>query len=436
MYVLSKPTELDIFIGDDQFSGELSPDTMVKTNNFTKIKNLGNYNFSNISGITINSHKHLFVCDSGLKLLIKYDLNDIFNLNTSVTPQKVLEIYNGDRDSENVIDFSPSIIDVQTTTDDLLVYDTYSNSIIILDLNLNERLKFSIDNENIEVADVKFGSDSNIYILHTNGYLLRYTLYGEKIDGGFMRDPLQQQNNLEVYKKISFSDNIEGAFYILTNLSVFRKYIQRFGESVGSFLLPTVISYTLIGGKNSTMGGELSATAATVNLNTFAVGVKNIVETNYVDITLSNNGKIYILGNNLLLAISDVETFITLYDTNNLQYSIPLNDIKVSDDELDQEFVFNWSIQKLIYNIYNLYHSIDQKAILDYTEIGEEIFYNTQTVIKPEMPDNNNLEIGLNEIWSSAVFNRVLENVYSTQQKVLNILEIEKLDKPPVTLII
>lgn len=432
MYVMAKQTELDIFVGDDQFDVDYTIETMIKTDNFTKIRDLGNYSFENITSVKITSEKHLLVCDANLKLIIKYDLNDIFYLNSTTTRQRVMEIYNGDRDEESIIDFSPKYLDVDSITNTIFVYETYNNSIFILDKNLNKIRNFSLDNVGLTVSDVKFGSDSNIYILHTNGYLLKYDINGNKLQAGYMRDPLQKRDENEIYLKLSFSSNIEGAFYVLTSSSVFRKYIQRFDENVGSFLLPKVISYTLIGGKNTTMSGGLSA----VNANTYVVGKKEITETNYVDITLSNNGKIYILGNNLLLGINDVESFIELYDTTNLTYSIPLSSIQLQDDELEQDFVFNNAFQKIAYNNYLLYHSIDKQAIIDFTDIGEEIFYDTQITLKPELPTNKNLSIGVNEIWSSGVLNRPIENIFNIQSSILEILNTDTLSKEPVTLII
>jgi hypothetical protein len=239
-------------------------------------------------------------------------------------------------------------------------------------------------------------SDENLYILYDDGYCTKHSSSGESLNSGYFKDALELSSN---YKSLVFSEINKNSIFVVTNKSIFKKDKDRFDKPIGSF--------------------------------NFIHRESNFrfIDT-YYDVDTSEN-TIYVLTSSGILAVEDVDFYNHLYQTNKRNEFI---DIELAyDDELEQDFVFNEKFQRLIFNHLLYYHLINKKPIIDYSTNGEEMFGGFITAPKKTI-DINSYLIGINEVYSSSVFNRCIEKIYELQEIIIEIISPSKKDRQPITL--
>jgi hypothetical protein len=364
---------------------------------YSNVKPNGNLSFENIKEIELSDDGFLYVLDDFLELLIIYDMNDII-LNSVFTGkiQQIKKIVNGNQLKKQTNGFSPSAISLSNGY--AYVYNSFNSSVIKFDKNFNIVDSFSVQyTPKIEISGMVLDSDENVYLLYADGYSTKSNNNGELLKSGYFKDALGAG---EEYLNIEISNKDNKNLFIITNKSVFKKDADRFDKSIGSF-----------------------------DFDNRESQFKYI--SNFYDIEVSSNS-LYILTNYGIIVLDDVDYYLHLYQTDKLSNNIIGYEIAY-DDELEQEFVFNEKFQRLVYDHLLYYHLIYRRPVVDYSPKGNELYGGFVTVKKDNI-DINSYLVGINEVFSSAVFNRCIEKVYEIQEKIIEVLDAKRKEIAPVTL--
>lgn len=395
LIIFATDTSIDFFVNDNLLT-VANPQLSSINISYSSIKT--NLFYQNISDIEIGEES-LYVADSSLGLIVKYNISDIiFDDNFSLS-DRVSKIV--DNQTLFVDEFSPKKIYFKDKK--IYCYDDFNNKIFIYTDDLFLETSFVIeDKEGVEVTDISVNADL-IYVLYSDGQLNRYS-GSELIDSVIIAEVQNNQN--EIFKKIVFSNIDDNVFYLLTDKNIHKKFISKLGSYIGIF----------------------------------AFNIEN--DQDYNDINIINDATfdlLFVLDQKRLHFIKEKGVINLLYDENNINDTFDVSDILIQDDELSQDYVYNASLQKLIFNHLLLAQSIFYKIILDYDSNGNPIYGGLDNITEDEKSNfdiiTNSYYFGINEVLSSIVFNRVIENLHSLQKKLLIVIaEREPLDFEPVTL--
>jgi hypothetical protein len=232
----------------DQYSAILTTGSALKVINFDTYATyltaaysldvvVPNYNvpFNTITAFAQTS-TFLFVLDSGLNRLIKYDATG-FLTDDPIKKNKLFFINSiGNRgDFNSKAEFNnPKSITVYKN--DIFVLDSGNSSVKIYDINLNwkQTSRLYVDFLSAFPIDIKCDSTGKIYILTDKNKLFIYKDYTFQEKSVISLDSI---NENEVFKKLSFSKYDTNIFYIYSNKNVYKKFVSSPEQIVGKYLL-------------------------------------------------------------------------------------------------------------------------------------------------------------------------------------------------------
>ena len=110
--------------------------------------------------------------------------------------------------------------------------------------------------------------------------------------------------------------------------------------------------------------------------------------------------------------------------------------MKINSLELEQDFVYNAVIQKMIYNTFLLYNSLLFQAFIETDENGILVFKYLENLQNSEPLDKNLVFYGQNEVFSYQTFNRAFKEIYDIQLKILDLLQFNVVESSTNTLFI
>lgn len=361
-----------------------------------------NLYFQNINDIYYDNNNSLYVTDLSSNILYKYDASG-FNSNDSVLQNRLF--------LKKKIGGLGTIYDkyefqfpkgVSVFQDNVYVLDSGNGCIKKYDNNLNWLKTFNLLRDLLSAFPVSMisNNDGKFLILTNTKKLFVYkNEFTEKTEINIAN---QLDDNEKLLKlKISASDN--NIFYLVTDKNVYKRFITNPYYNIGKYLF-----YSF-------------------NINT------NPTITSFMSISAYDGDKNIIFGKS-----GNTGIFMSFYDNINLYdiLSVPefdiysLEQIKVSEEEYMQNWVFNKSLSKMLLNLMRLRDQIIGKFIFSRDYRGNIVFNFTRYLTPAERESiyfDTTFEnfIGLNEVFSNSVVNRCLERLYNYQ---LNMLEILKED--------
>jgi len=406
----------------DRYSLFISNGTEIKVLNFNDAASYINIAFSqtevdagygvrykNVCDMEVYNN-FVFVLDSGLDTIVKYDASGFVGENT-VTNNRLFYVNSigntGNFQAKTAFNNPLGM----TVTDNLLyVLDSGNSSIKVFDTNLNWRQTYRLYTDFVSAFPVDIGSDnsSNIYVLTENKFIFKY-------DNKFTTKVVYDLNSLlqkdEQVKKIVFSQSNTNIFYLVTNKNIFKKLVSSPQSTVGKYLLylykydiPDEIIKAFASAP--TPGGDSDR--------------------------------------NILFSVSgNVGKFGNFYDNLNLFDVLAVNnfdiygskEIQFNRNEYLQSWVFNKNISKLIINHMRLRDEIIGKFIASLDYKGNLAFKGTRYLLPDEI-DSIYFEqditffIGANELLTSNIINRSLYKLFIIQQSLLNVLKAETVRIP------
>lgn len=359
-----------------------------------------------------------YVYDSGRHVLYKYNIKgltrqDAVILQQETTGRQLLEIVGGVGTAKTSTRFGDVVDIIYSSTDKhIYVLDSTDSqyTIKVYDNQLNWTATHDISLDFRRAAPIKIKQhQNNIHILTTNGDLYTYSV--DDLNAGLHN--ASRVDNLSVidfdfvvdehYKDILFSDTTANLCYVVTNKSIYKKYVSRLDRITGN------ISWV----KHNIVGGTFSPDIVTM------INRTNTLQ----DIML-------VIGS----CSDDEYRMLHFIDAENIQEMVSrsyeeqvflLDEIKLHPNETVSSFTYNKLLFKLLYNNSVILNNIKYVATVEIDYNADFIYPGIKYISQQEINTINstrdsNIYVGINELVTTGVFNRVIDSVIDDQQKVLN----------------
>jgi len=374
LFICVKTNQIDFFT-----SNTTTPSPLNTVINYNQIKDRGSQKFKNISFVKYYN-ENLYVYDSINETIMVYNLIPLLTDDSVIDNIKFLKHF---FKLKNIKSFDVNSNIYALSNNELLIYNSDFNLIQSYTLEENNPIDILLNN-NI------------IYILY-DSLIQTYSLDGKKIS----EYPIIPFSNTELFLKINFSEFDDNIIYILTNKFIY-KYTSTDFTFVSYFSSP-------------------------------------IVDNNYLDFIILNNNQsddIFVLDKSKLLFFKDKVNTVLLYDEINLKDKIDLTNLTIKNLELEQDFVYNSIIQKLIFNNLLLYNSLIYKGIVETDSQGVLKYSYLENLVNITNIELKTIFYGQNEVFSFQVFNRAFNEIYNIQQSIVDLLQMDVTENTTNTLII
>jgi hypothetical protein len=340
---------------------------------YDKVKDRGSMEFKNISYIKYNDEK-LYVYDNVYKNIYVYSLLSFLTDDIALLGIKFLRQFY--KINLTAFDFNSEICGI--TGSKLIKYNN----------DFNIKSEYVLD----ETNPIDIIASDNIYILYSN-YIDVYDSLVNKISR-INLIKIDSDNFIGV-ETSKFDDDV---LYVISD-----KYIYKYNTS-GQF----------IGYFNVSTNG----------LKDFSILEKADFE--YV----------FALDENKLHIFKDKIVTFKLYDEKNLLDRELLDNLQIMNLELEQDYVYNSILQKVIFNVFLLYNSLIFKPFVQTDTNGVLSFDYLENLVNTEILQKNDIFYGQNEVFSYQTFNRAFREIYTIQEKILKLIEFSVVENTTNTLII
>jgi hypothetical protein len=177
------------------------------------------------------------------------------------------------------------------------------------------------------------------------------------------------------------------------------------------------------------------------NINGEFIGYFNVTNGNkkyrhFSIIKKDDNDFIFGLDENKINLFKDKIISFRLYDEVNLLDREDISNLRINDLELEQDYVYNSILQKMVFNTFLLYNSLVYKAFIETDVNGILTFNHIENLVNVEFLERSNIFYGQNEVFSYQTFNRAFKEIYDIQLKILNVIEFDVVENTTNTLII
>lgn len=435
----------------------VNPDIPTITSNSDITHPSNGVRFQNIQDITISESNSLFVLDSTLGTIFKFDISGMLTLDDAVlkndTPGRLMTGMMGNIGelSDKTKFLNPVAM---TSVNDLIYvvdYDAQSGSsaIKVFDSELNWKHTKNLGQSlSAGPVDIKYNSDiKEMFILcHLPSYnnytnqtsttttgmpeIVRFdvdTLILTKSDNFYSESRHGTDLGGEIYRSINFSIENPNIMYIMSNYNMYKKYVTRPELFVGNFL---------IGEKN--------------------IGTGNSTDMNFQDFTIQpttltlydeHTSQYYTEFRDEIMIFDGVfETIHKFLEASNYEKSlqsdiesnfISFENLKIAPDELVSVFVYNKSILKALYNNVLILENVSRVFTTLYNNIGISKYIGFTYLTDKELgkltyeQSMNNL-IGINEPVMTSPVNRCLNEIYKLQLQILELVQEKSINDYPL----
>ena len=412
--------------------------------------------FQNITDMVVSESNHLFIMDSALKSIFKYDISGITTLDEAIlkndTPGRLMiKLIGGDgsvssksKFNENVAlctqDNKLYVLDRDIDTDNISVTES---AIKVYDAELNWVRNIDITPYiNSAPIDIAYNADLDRYyvlchdwsshnydagipdVTHISPELLELDGNLDYINTHTLYDfnKLDPELGNEKHKRIMFSEENSNIFYIVTDKNVYKKYISRPTDTVGRFRLQE----KQIG---PTTDDNLNFQGIDINLTSIISSSGEAVAKDEILLYDSYNSIVF----RFLEDGAFEEGLETMFDENSLDF----DSIKIKPDEFVNAIVYNKALVKMLYNNLLILENISRRFSTVYNEKGLSEYVGFNYLLEDELKtlsyettlDNY---IGINEVILSATVNRCLEKIYELQLRIQSILQERKINVYPL----
>lgn len=393
--------------------------------------------FRDIKNHVITDDNDLFVLDGFHKTIFKFDINGILTLDTAIllndTPGRLMTgMIGGPGKITDKTRFVTPIV-VGTTNNRLYVVDfSQGNSAVkVFDSDLNWRITYDVGGVfDSGPIDIKYNDETERFyvLMHKRTYFGVGNITSEEgiepakmaifdkdfnyIETRDLNDPRYSPNiNVEVYKRIYFSIENKNIMYVVTNKGLYKKYVSRPERFIGEFLL----------NEKQVGGGDRSQ--------------------NFTDITIFesaiNEGDDIIQKDEILLIDTFYEVVFQFFEDSNYERSLQtefddkvlyFEDLKVLPDEYVSTLTYNKVFTKHIYNNALLLENTYRKFTTKFNTSGIPQYIGFRYLNESQLGQTNyNISldhyVGTNEMVTTGIFNRCLNEVLEIQKNVMDKME-------------
>lgn len=415
----------------------LSSDTTLTTFNVidydTYVDNNSDLQFTKLSCFSVNGND-LFISDVGTNNIYKYNISGLLLDDISLAGQKFLTTQIGGKGSALIpTKFDNPAVIFAGPNDRVYVFDERNHCIKVFDSNLNY----------LSTKTFSAGEEKSVKCFAYNRTIKKiYIIIKDLIDGinhlWICSDDLDIIEDIiildvldasEEFKSIEFSTNDSNIMYMMTNRSVFKKFVNRPTQTIGKWLFyrSGTLSTHIWGlelSKYSTASWAWNEGTQGIRDNLEILGLNCFFQPNadYEEIFLFTgaNGKSF----NRILHYNETNTYNSVISVSNL------NSYNVADSGVDvSEFVCGHVINKEFYKI--AYNTLIITTYL-YGKFTAEYDYYNNLVYKSIDPLDDTQFIKINDfelndmyvhenesVSNSGVINRSISKLYNLQANAL-----------------
>lgn len=403
-----KPYQNGLIVPVSQQQGE----SLVETNNQLQ--------FSNIQKVLLDNNNSMYVYDSDRYVLYKYSIKgltrqDVVLLDQETRGRQLLEIFGGRGNVSTPTQFN-DVVDLtyDDQNDQIYVMDHGDGQyyIKLYDNQLNWLDSFNVSLDFRENTPLTIRTHQNkLYILTEPGLLYQYDVDDlisgihdaqtvtdlQVIDFNFVDD--------EHYVDIVFSATSGNLCYVHTNKTIYKKYLTRLEKNVADIAWK----------KHNILDGEITPRSLTLHNRTGTV--------DDIMLMVVKSGD----GENRLLHFIDTETVQEMLARNYEDQIFLLDDIVLNPNETVSSFVYNKYIFKFLYNNLTILNNLKYVATVEVGFTGDFLYPGIRYISQQDINQiisrrNKNVYVGVNELVTSGVINRVLSDIVVDQRLILEAL--------------
>lgn len=401
--------------------------------------------FENIEDLAISNTDNLYVLDTHHKMVFRFDINGALLLDEAIlkndTPGRLLTAtIGGNGTLENKTKFKEPI-SLMCLENRILVldYDQHTSQCYVkeFDVHLNWKnthvINYTFARAPIDMEYNKL--NQSFYILcHDKSYTQSEDIVKEvptlvQLTADFTYTSITDladinKNGIDVanetYKKIYFSIENDNVLYIVTNKSVYKKYISRPKDFIGELLLT-----------NKDIGPEESDREINdISIFTdYVTDNESVVLKDEILMTESNSSGIFrfMEDSKFQQAIGDVFDKKILY----------LDELLISTQENVDVITYNKALYKILYNNLIILENLSKKFSTAFDEKGFSIYQGFKYFTEDEL-EQQRYEVKLdnfissNEVILAETINRCMKRVFDVQQLVASFLQERSLNKFPL----
>lgn len=372
LVICATETKIDFFASDI-----ITPENLDSISTYDKIKDRGNLSFKNISYIKCNDNK-LYVYDNVYENIYVYNLISFLTSDEAISNVKFLKHFFKIKGLK-AFGF-----------DNNKIYGITNNTLKLYNQDFNRLSEINLSRE----LPIDIVVEKNIFILYNN----EIHVY-DKNDLSFIRSFRFISISNDTFLNIKNSKIDLDILYILSNNYIYKYNIN--GQLIGYFNVSTNKKFRHL----------------------------SVIQKDDEDFILG-------LDENKINLFRDKIVSFKLYDEVNLLDRESLSELRINDLELEQDFVYNSVLQKIIFNTFLLYNSLIYKAFIETDQNGILTFQYIENLVFSESLERANIFYGQNEVFSYQTFNRAFKEIFDIQTKILKLIEFGVVENTTNTLII
>jgi len=449
--VLATTTNLIMLSGD----GVSSVDVLINPDNPYLSKRKSNSSvthpsngilFRDISRVIVNDNQDMFVLDAHHKMIFKFDISGALALDEAIlkndTPGRLLTgTVGGNGELDHKVKFINPVamtsignrlfvLDYNTETRESVIkeFDSFLNwkqSYPLGDVLPSDPLDMIYDNNLNMFYIMCHNRSSNLST--QNDYLelpilVRVDASGTYLDQTPMADPILNEQMIrdDIFKRIYMSVENVNVMYVVTDKTVYKKYISRADRYIGSFKL------------TDKEIGPIETSREIEDITIFESYVTNNTQTLQKDEILmveSTRAGVY----RFLEDSKYQQTIADGFESKILYY----DDIKINRLESVDVVVYNKMFYKLLHNNLMLLENLSRRFTTYYDQNGFSIYigfkymneFELESLTHEITPD---MYVSSNELVLADTVNRCLRIQYELQDKILELLQERSINVFPI----
>jgi len=378
--------------------------------------------FDDIISIATNHRGILYTLDGGTNVIYKHNIrgltrDDRILLTKKTTGRQQVRSLGGHGSIKSKTKFNTPISMIFA---DSLLYVMDSSGrdyrVKVYDEQFNWIYTYNLSLDYITNTPINISINAGVlYVLTDLGYLYSYKLIN--LESGQLSPyaihdlgDIDHDFNLEEkYIELKFSPTNTNICYVVTNRTVYKKYVDRLTSTVGNVdwkkhnIASTVVR-----------PGLMSITDSATKIGDVVLLLADVI-----DADLPDDHQV------MLLTFRENENILDILADDYESQIYKLTDILINSEEYVSSFVYNKAIAKMLYNIDTIFDNIKYVPTRELNDSGAlkypGIRYISEDEISIARPTPSVTDyIGINELVGTAPINRCLERILDKQRKLLD----------------